>query len=694
MVFTASGQPLYLPLNARKYRQTTSGHINASDVRDNGMQSLLSAIELDMSNRSMTEHVSEASMHSSFVDSPDHQELMADLLRTSFTNEDGEPQDLGHDPMSHTDPENSFVPALIPADTSASQIPLSDSQEVQSDHFAYQLQEPVKRFWSGPDARCADKSARIERIRTVVAQHLTVLTNSAPVPVLGRVIRFRFSWPAVAQKSYGTEKRLLTPAPICKILGSYKELCGTSPKAHLTIVPDEASHQSIPQTLNFDHQVRASYKNLHINNDNIGKSKSVRLKLQVAQKDFGDPLDIPLAEFVSSDVVLLSKPSKRTSRLKLQSSFVYSGDSISLYNRINSQTVRTKYLTCEQGQMTVQADTWTPFRIYTYTDSQMDQTSRPLLYGMPVVLSDTSTGFVSCPMVVRRLDGKTVDDGGPDSISQMQKIIFEKVMEPGPAFETTPEGFTLPATRHRMFLSARQAQFQKDLSANCSEAVFETYHPRSDGSGVIEMDDCGQWTIVGVGSTEFTFLDTLSDPYHDSPLPPSPTGRTSQSAPNVTPTKSAHGNTKKRKLDENDDPALAADQNLVLSKERSTVSTTSRFDDQNSPLSSLRIQIPLTPFPTLLSPPVFLPESNRLHIQIRDFWQPSSALSAPEIWLGSHGPLQITALQQSVVYQTDAALEVELPTREEVGGVSEAPLLFVREDGVVSVAGCQVLIRD
>ncbi|CCG83957.1 protein of unknown function [Taphrina deformans PYCC 5710] len=728
MVYTASGQPLYLPPHARKVPDHSSIYNIDQSIQDDGMQSLLSAIELDIGHgRDGSEYLSNPSLQSSFVDSPGHQELMADLLGTNFGNDESE------DVLSTQFNDFSRAVTPFPADDQAALALSTDldlhfnSCDRYKDPIMAEAQIPPRRQWPGLLARFKDNQVRQQHISSVIKEHMVdILDPDHKRPLHGRgLVTIKFAWPSVAQKSYGNEKRLLTPFPICSVDGPLHSVGGDEVKTHLTIIPSDGDMMVVPYTANFDPSQNSTFKTLHINNENIGRSKVVNFKYQLTQKGLYDPLDIPLIDLNSPDVILLSKPSKKTSRLKIQSSFIFMQSAVSLFTRINSQTARTKYLTLEsEARLGVQSDSWLPFTILSYRNGQINNEirMRPLLYGETIVLRDPQQRYTSDPLIVRRCEGKTIIDKSGGNVSQMQRIVLEKATKGVSADPAVVDESGPSMSNQRLFLSSKEAQQPRDVrNYKCIPLPFTSFETATirEGSDVLEMEDAGQWTIVGVMSQSFTFLDTLSDPGpgrdtsvvselpSDSALQPPAVEEPSRKrklgqldAPDLE--EDSEGRNKRDRAEDSEPstdvttPLAATDKSVDSPVEVLHDSATDAAIEVSVPLQPspadtdlLRIQTPLTPFPTLLSSPVYLPSSNRLHLQVRDFWQLSSAMSHPDIYLGAKGPLTITALQQSTILPTDAALEVELPTRAEVG-MDRAPLLFVREDGLVVPANCMV----
>ncbi|KAJ2649350.1 hypothetical protein IWW40_003197 [Coemansia sp. RSA 1250] len=187
----------------------------------------------------------------------------------------------------------------------------------------------------------------------------------------------------VAQKSYGTEKRFLCPPPTVLLFGDSWGLPagdsdvgsdaasgmprisvtvptndndaqvdagdvrtthlewlaqpepGSKPKAHVphTAAPARAPREGEPVTGRF------VAKQLFIN-DVDEKRKKVAVKVGLH-----DPTGrVQLGEFESRPIKVISKPSKKRQSVKNVDLCIHHGTTISLFNRLRSQTVSTKYL--------------------------------------------------------------------------------------------------------------------------------------------------------------------------------------------------------------------------------------------------------------------------------------------------------------------------------------------------------------
>lgn len=167
---------------------------------------------------------------------------------------------------------------------------------------------------------------------------------------------------AVAQKSYGTEKRFLCPPPVVHIEGPVwhmrSQLLGMS-------VIAETGERSFDQKTPLDGNMAASFKFLHVTG--TAKAKSFQLSLDIYEPE-PEGGQSPgngrvWASFDSAPVTIISKPSKKTAKTRNISSCILAGGPVSLFNRINSQTVRTKYMTIDQAQLCASNVTWSAFNV-------------------------------------------------------------------------------------------------------------------------------------------------------------------------------------------------------------------------------------------------------------------------------------------------------------------------------------------
>ena len=170
---------------------------------------------------------------------------------------------------------------------------------------------------------------------------------------------------AVAQKSYGSEKRFLCPPPLVRIEGPFGAI--REQKSAMSLV-SETGERAPEAIVPLDSSMTASFKFLHVTG--TAKSKSFQLALDIAEPSntIPDPADnTPAgrvwASFESAPVTIISKPSKKTAKTRNIGSCILAGGPVSLFNRINSQTVRTKYMTIEHNQLCASNIAWSAFAV-------------------------------------------------------------------------------------------------------------------------------------------------------------------------------------------------------------------------------------------------------------------------------------------------------------------------------------------
>jgi len=134
-------------------------------------------------------------------------------------------------------------------------------------------------------------------------------------------------------------------------------------------VMSESGERSFEQRAPLDNSMTANFKALHVTG--TSKSKNFSLSLEIAQPPAGNhPSDAPdapagriWASFDSAPVSIISKPSKKTAKTRNITSTILAGGPVSLFNRINSQTVRTKYMTIEHAQLCASNINWSAFNV-------------------------------------------------------------------------------------------------------------------------------------------------------------------------------------------------------------------------------------------------------------------------------------------------------------------------------------------
>ncbi|KAH9175463.1 hypothetical protein EDB89DRAFT_1947179 [Lactarius sanguifluus] len=482
---------------------------------------------------------------------------------------------------------SSQLPALPPVDPNVSfQCILTASRDTPPTHGQHAPwtvpppMPPPQQLPSPSTSRTANGKRKLDdgdvddphrKIRRVVRDHISQDPSHA-TPMTTVVCMHA----AVAQKSYGSEKRFLCPPPVVHIEGPVWHM--RQQQMSMSVV-SETGERSYEQKAQLDNDMSASFKFLHVNG--TAKAKSFLLTLDIAEppphvpsSDGADPPNGRIwASFDSAPVTIISKPSKKTAKTRNISSCILAGGPVSLFNRINSQTVRTKYMTIDHTQLCASNVSWSAFNVNVVRRSQETQSlvPQPVTYGSEIILMDTHSGISTAPLIIRKVDkGKIAsDDGGP--VSQMQKIALQRINQDGTRHYLSAAG-PMPGTAGTMSPAPGQA--------GSHPLIFQSPRVREDVKDGVrtvtdEVDDYLCWTIVGISKFQYTFFDALG---------PS----------NTIP------------------------------------------------------ELPVTPFPTLFTAPVYRPANNALELTVSNFFyeNPKSRTQTPlDVYLGSIGPLRTRIYQ-------------------------------------------------
>ncbi|XP_062834948.1 recombining binding protein suppressor of hairless-like protein isoform X1 [Anolis carolinensis] len=310
----------------------------------------------------------------------------------------------------------------------------------------------------------------------------------------------------VAQKSYGNEKRFFCPPPCVYLTGpgwkekkeeiKAKDLTESSSKVCGYIGLDSMGNSHVEsQKLNFEEQPDSKEfscaKALYISDSD--KRKHFRLVLRLF---FSNGQEI--GTFHSKLIKVISKPSQKKQSLKNTDLCISSGSKVSLFNRLRSQTVSTRYLSVEGETFTASARQWAAFTLY-LADEFCSQSKGEFLlregyirYGSIVRLICTVTGMALPPLIIRKVTKQSVMLDVDEPISQLHKCAFQLYGSDG----------------MYLCLSAEKViQFQ---AAPCAKEKNREL-----------LNDSSCWTIIGTETVEYTFNDSLTgmlDPVSPVPL--------------------------------------------------------------------------------------------------------------------------------------------------------------------------------
>ncbi|SPC64051.1 uncharacterized protein UHOD_08361 [Ustilago sp. UG-2017b] len=282
-----------------------------------------------------------------------------------------------------------------------------------------------------------------------------------------KMTTIRCAHASVAQKSYGSEKRFFNPPPIISVTGPLRRYAehgaatlttsSTSEDADeedqcrvsLLVRGDTDEFYSNENVAVLDSRLETKMRSLYVTP--TGRFKSFRLQLNLLRPsglephlpifsplkksrtadalspamsvgspagDQADTSSEPLsrlpkglawASFESAPVTIISKSSKKTAKPRGQTNQVQNGSLVSLFNRINSQTARTKYMhSSGDGSLTVHSGDWSTYRITLISRPPLADLAGAeedsVTYGSTIVLTDVNTRFSSDPLVVCKVD--------------------------------------------------------------------------------------------------------------------------------------------------------------------------------------------------------------------------------------------------------------------------------------------------
>lgn len=480
---------------------------------------------------------------------------------------------------------------------------------------------------------------------------------------------------SVAQKSYGSEKRFLCPPPVVEVRGTLRG--SEAPQLLMQVHGEDGDSVSGEQTATLDESARARFTELHVTG--TGKAKSFRLHLHIlAPRDAGEPTKrlrlstgdaVPTrgtswARFDSAPIGIISKPSKRIAKARNVLAHITRNASVSLFNRINSQTYRTKYLCAQNGRLSAQSRSWSAFRLVILArpgaTASHDAADGVLSYGSVIVLVDTESGVATDPLVVCKVDrgriippvdeAASIPDDGEElsafgAVTQMQKVALMRYVRGGSsAAPPAPRTYLCAGTADPAMRGDADDAHSLPLSYAAATPTAWIGHVPID-----EAEDAFCWTLVGISHFAYSFIDV---------------------------------------------DALGV-------------------PDASAGLS-------LTPFPIVTTMPFYDAQTHKLAMTVQNFYyvrddaalqMPEDALAAPhagrapletfEVWVGPLGPLPLVAVP--VPDSDEAEMAVELPRLRELFSVHTdakslqctLPVLFVRgHDSAIYHSGRELLCQD
>ncbi|ORZ28460.1 beta-trefoil DNA-binding domain-containing protein, partial [Lobosporangium transversale] len=278
---------------------------------------------------------------------------------------------------------------------------------------------------------------------------------------------------AIAQKSYGIEKRYLCPPPMVHVSAGVnaKQIRAEQPHVTMSVIHEKVTgpqgENLMEQDCSLDDNLKCSFRNLHVTGTGSDSSKLFKLGLQVYLNKHST---MPTAIMDSNPIPIISKPSKKTAKAGNASCFILNGMSVSLLNRINAQTVRTKYMAVDNNAICAKIGSWSSFTIKMVKPPPAPS---PVLYGSEIVLINDLTGIMTDRLIIRKVENGKVSRSGSGPVSQMQKIVLEH-----------PD-------REDEMMNEDEAEFNGQNNSMPRRVA------RSQDS--VAVDDFVCWTIAGIG---------------------------------------------------------------------------------------------------------------------------------------------------------------------------------------------------
>ncbi|ORX68658.1 hypothetical protein DL89DRAFT_258511 [Linderina pennispora] len=223
-------------------------------------------------------------------------------------------------------------------------------------------------------------------------------------------------------------------------------------------------------------------------------------------------------------------PSKKTAKARNQTSCIRGGSLVSLFNRINSQTFRTKYLNVDHssGRWVAQSHNWSPFKVVVVGGAG----DGALYYGAEIVLVETRRNFASPVMVIHKVERGRLVPNARSPVSQMQKVALQ-VKAPGePRFLKADVGHYSQAGEGLRFDDPDGSPELTFAAIDGALLTRTRTRDLADGTGV-EIDDFFCWTIVGIAGFSYSYSAPRAAVQSINPMPrlaapPTVAGRTLQ----------------------------------------------------------------------------------------------------------------------------------------------------------------------
>ncbi|XP_038015189.1 recombining binding protein suppressor of hairless-like protein isoform X2 [Motacilla alba alba] len=330
----------------------------------------------------------------------------------------------------------------------------------------------------------------------------------------------------VAQKSYGNEKRFFCPPPCVYLSGPGWKLKQEQIKARdlgeagfrvcgYMGLDSMGSSLMETQKLSFEEQPDAKgfscAKALYISDTD--KRKHFRLVLKLF---FSNGQEI--GTFHSKLIKVISKPSQKKQSLKNTDLCISSGSKVSLFNRLRSQTVSTRYLSVEGGAFIASARQWAAFTLHLGgdpaslprpADERCPRSEFPLRegyirYGSVVQLVCTATGVTLPPLgSVLGIHARDPHWGSCRGCCRPQ--IIRKVMKQYAMLDVDE-----PISQLHKCAFQLQGSDRMYLCLSTDKVIQFQASPCPKEANRELLNDGSCWTIISTETVEYTFSESLA----------------------------------------------------------------------------------------------------------------------------------------------------------------------------------------
>ncbi|NXC18939.1 RBPJL protein, partial [Corythaeola cristata] len=289
----------------------------------------------------------------------------------------------------------------------------------------------------------------------------------------------------VAQKSYGNEKRFFCPPPCVYLSGPGWKLKQDQIKSRdlgeagfrvcgYMGLDSMGSSLMETQKLSFEEQPDAKVK------PDTPWGCTVAPMGTLLLQGLGFPWHHPMPWDVTS-----SPSSASLTQSPLPTVCISSGSKVSLFNRLRSQTISTRYLSVEGGAFIASARQWAAFTLH-LADERCARSEFPLRegyirYGSMVQLVCTATGVTLPPLIIRKVTKQYAMLDVDEPVSQLHKCAFQ--------FQGSD----------RMYLCLSTEKVIQFQASPC---------PKEANRELLNDGSC--WTIIGTETVEYTFCESLA----------------------------------------------------------------------------------------------------------------------------------------------------------------------------------------